>query len=58
VRLAGQQRAPVEVEEVDGRPDVGGHAPVEDLTPVERPVSLRPWSSMRGRGGCRSSRCR
>jgi hypothetical protein len=58
VRLTGQQRAPVEVEEVISHPDAGGHVPMEELAPVERSVSLRLWMSMRGRGGCRSSGCR
>jgi hypothetical protein len=44
-RLTGQQRVPLEVEEVAGRSDAGGHAPVES------PVSLRPWRLARGRGG-------
>jgi hypothetical protein len=48
VRLTGQQRAPVEVEEVIGHSDAGGHVPMEELAPVERSVSLRPWRSVRG----------
>jgi hypothetical protein len=52
VRLAGQQRAPLEFEEIAGHSDAGGHAP------VERPVSLRLWRPERGRGGCRLSGCR
>jgi hypothetical protein len=49
VRLAGQQRVPLEVEEVAGCSDAGGHVPVEELTPMESPVSLRPWRPVRGR---------
>jgi hypothetical protein len=50
VRLTGQQRAPLEVEEVTGHPDAGGHTPVEELAPVESLVSLRPWRPARGLG--------